>query len=569
VPLVIETPLFSTVILTKHAPSIKIMPTPINPESDDLDKLKDALRSILASVSSFDDLLASFGLRDMPRAQKYGILFGVIVFTCTVAAVIALLVLGGSFKRIAEQSGSGEATVPDAVTARSGRPLLLERLLEAREWMMKTNYPTNDGQHSDKDGHTNLTKMLLNVAPNVEKIKEIRSLVGDDDSDGDNASGREETGAIGVTSSSNAAEKEGKGVGGFFGFGGGSKKKVAPTAAESSAKAMNELTKEQIRKCVPEGYEENYVRAYRKCQDKPGGATISGRPEARFEAYARAYAGSGSRTTTAYRRSYGRMYESVTCKNHDTEERHSLLFLSRPADIIGRTVRLEALEANRHLDAMYNITSGEASLEDKSYDPNEVWGFLDFGPFSDPQELRKSPVFLRQSDEAAFAIVEGVTDRVIGVIIMSKDDPKNLNLQLELPIVKPSADGTVEQIEACFLLLDRLFALGYRRVQLTCDTQDAAGKKLAGRLGFTQEGMIPKHMVVKEANRDSNIYGMLNSDWDNGARAFLFKKLHGAAMLKVDLANNAKEGELEEQERVLAEKEAAKQAAEKESNKKV
>ena len=158
--------------------------------------------------------------------------------------------------------------------------------------------------------------------------------------------------------------------------------------------------------------------------------------------------------------------------------------------------------------------------------------------------------------------MEAVTDRVIGIIILSKDDPKNLNVQLELPIVKPSADGTVEQLEACFLVLDRLFALGYRRVQLTCDTQDAAGKKVAGRLGFTQEGMIPKHMVVKEANRDSNIYGMLNSDWDKGARAFLFKKLHGAAMLKADYANNAKEGELEEQERVLAEKEAAKRAAE-------
>ena len=528
------------------------MPTPINPESDDLDKLKDALRSILESVSSFDNLLAAFGLHDMPRAQKYGILFGVIVFTCTVAAVITLLVLGGSFKRIAEQSGSGEATVPDAVTARSGRPLLLERLLEAREWMMKTNYPTtNDGKHCDKDGHTNLTKMLLNVAPNVEKIKEIHSLVDDDDNDvNDGAAGKSEPG------SNVDQEKKGKSGGGFFGFGGGSKKKVAPT--------------EQIRKYIPEGYEENYVRAYRKCQDKPGGGTISGRPEARFEAYARAYAGCGTQTTTAYRRSYGRMYESVACKNHDTEAKYSSLFLSRPADLIGRTVRLEALEADRHLDVMYTITSGEANLEDKSYDPNEVWGFLDFGPFSSPEELRKSPVFQRQSDEAAFAMVESVTDRVIGVVIISRDDPKNLNLQLELPIVKPSADGTVEQIEACFLLLDRLFALGYRRVQLTCDTQDAAGKKLAGRLGFTQEGMIPKHMVVKEANRDSNIYGMLNSDWDKGARAFLFKKLHGAAMLKVDAANNAKEGELEEQERVLAEKEAAKQAAaEKESKKKV
>ena len=538
------------------------MPTPINPESDDLDKLKDALRSVLASVSSFDNLLAAFGLHDMPRAQKYGILFGVVVFTSTVAAVIALLVLGGSFRRIAEQSGSGDATVPDAVTARSGRPLLLERLLEAREWMMKTNYPSNDGQHcqhGDKDGHTNLTAMLLNVAPNVEKIKEIRSLVDGDDNDVDDGAGagKGEAGAVAVSSSSNNADEKNSKGGGFFGFGGGSKKKAA-----SSTKAMNEATKEQIRKYIPEGYEENYVRAYRKCQDKPGGATISGRPEARFEAYARAYAGCGTRTSTAYRRSYGRMYESVACKNHDTDEKYSSLFLSRPADLVGRTVRLEALEADRHLDVMYNITSGEANLEDKSYDPNEVWGFLDVGPFDSSKELRKSSVFQRRSDEAAFAIVEAVTDRAIGIIILSKDDPKNLNVQLELPIVKPSADGTVEQLEACFLVLDRLFALGYRRVQLTCDTQDAAGKKVAGRIGFTQEGMIPKHMVVKEANRDSNIYGMLNSDWDKGARAFLFKKLHGAAMLKVDYANNAKEGELEEQEAFLAEKEAAKRAAE-------
>lgn len=535
------------------------MPTPINPESDDLDKLKDALRSVLASVSSFDNLLAAFGLHDMPRAQKYGILFGVVVFTSTVAAVIALLVLGGSFRRIAEQSGSGDATVPDAVTARSGRPLLLERLLEAREWMMKTNYPSNDGQHGDKDGHTNLTAMLLNVAPNVKKIKEIRSLVDGDDNDVDDGAGagKGEAGAVAVSSSSNNADEKNSKGGGFFGFGGGSKKKAA-----SSTKAMNEATKEQIRKYIPEGYEENYVRAYRKCQDKPGGATISGRPEARFEAYARAYAGCGTRTSTAYRRSYGRMYESVACKNHDTDEKYSSLFLSRPADLVGRTVRLEALEADRHLDVMYNITSGEANLEDKSYDPNEVWGFLDVGPFDSSKELRKSSVFQRRSDEAAFAIVEAVTDRVIGIIILSKDDPKNLNVQLELPIVKPSADGTVEQLEACFLVLDRLFALGYRRVQLTCDTQDAAGKKVAGRIGFTQEGMIPKHMVVKEANRDSNIYGMLNSDWDKGARAFLFKKLHGAAMLKVDYANNAKEGELEEQEAFLAEKEAAKRATE-------
>ena len=86
------------------------------------------------------------------------------------------------------------------------------------------------------------------------------------------------------------------------------------------------------------------------------------------------------------------------------------------------------------------------------------------------------------------------------------------------------------------LLLDRLFAFGYRRVQICVDSQDVRGKRLPNRLGFTQEGEILKHMIVKDANRDSLIYGMLNSDWDYGARAFVFRKVHGDKMQKIDAA---------------------------------
>ena len=248
------------------------------------------------------------------------------------------------------------------------------------------------------------------------------------------------------------------------------------------------------------------------------------------------------------------MYETMAGKSHESDDRFKTLFQNRPHDIVGRTVRLEPLEAGRHLNDMWGITSGNAYKEHQAYNPDEVWGFLDFGPFQDPQSLLESGVFQLQRNEAAFAIVESVTDRLLGVIHLTRDDPKNLNIQMELPIVKPSSDGTVEQLEACFLLLDRLFAFGYRRVQMCIDTQDVRGKRLPGRLGFTQEGQIPKHMIVKEANRDSLIYGMLNSDWDKGARSFLFKKLHGAAMQKVDAANTSKEEEAEDQAWKLKEK---------------
>jgi len=451
------------------------MPAP-NSNLSDLDKVRKSLTSI-TSISSYNDVLAAFGLLNMPQAQKYGIIFGFVTFFLTVVAVLALLTLGGTWKRIEQQSQSGEsATAPDSVTQRKRRSLLLERLLEGREWMMKTNYPKKKEEKSDK--LTPLTKMVMMVLP-----------------------------------------KEGT--------------------------------------VISEGYEENYKNAYRRCQDKPGGPILGGQPSHRHEAYARAFAGCGNRTALTYRWSYARMYESMAGKSYETDKHFKAHFENRPCDIVGRTCRLEPLDADCHLKDMFEITSGVALNEHKAYNPEEVWGFLDCGPFKKPQSMLESEVFQLERNQAGFAIVESITDRLLGVIHLTKDDPKNLNVQMELPIMKPSSDVTVEQMEACFLMLDRLFAHGYRRVQMCVDTQDVRGKRLPGRLGFTQEGQIPKHMIVKEANRDSLIYGMLNSDWDKGARAFLYKKLHGVAAQKVDAAIVAKEEAVHNQAEQLKEKKEA------------
>jgi len=83
---------------------------------------------------------------------------------------------------------------------------------------------------------------------------------------------------------------------------------------------------------------------------------------------------------------------------------------------------------------------------------------------------------------------------------------------------------------------------------------DTVGKRLSGRLGFTQEGTVCKDRIVKESNRDSIVYGLLNSDWDKGARMFMYKKLHGEKAMKVDKSNNEKENELEVQQKFLADK---------------
>ena len=77
--------------------------------------------------------------------------------------MLTLLTLGGTWKRIEQQAKSGaSATAPDSVTQRKRRALLLERLLEGREWMLQTNYP-DEKRRSDE--LTPLTKMLMTIAP--------------------------------------------------------------------------------------------------------------------------------------------------------------------------------------------------------------------------------------------------------------------------------------------------------------------------------------------------------------------------------------------------------------------
>jgi len=486
----------------------------LNGAPSDWDKLTAALG--LVSFTNFEEFLDAIGLGKMPTMQRYGVLFGCCTFLFTLTAVTVLLFLGGSFKRLAEQAQDDSAAVPDSIKSRANRPLLLENLLESRHRMMKQNYPGRYEPTVPPNQLTKLTQMLLNVAPKMEVATKISALADD------------------------SADKK-KGLGVFL-------SKILGSKNDSKKSDLEKSDKEQLRSNIPQGYEENYVNAYRRCQEKRGGPDIPGYPDARLEAYSRAYAGCGTRTSTNYRRSYARMYEAVACQNEGSMKLYDKLFLENPGDIIGRTVRLEPLTVEDHAEDLHKVTCGEGVDEAKlkPFNPKVVWGFLDCGPFPNSSELAKSRIFRRRANEAAFAIVNSDSNRVVGLIILTNDDPLNLSIELEAPIVNPDFKESVQEYEAIFLVLDRLFAYGYRRVQMTLDAKDHDRKRLPIRLGFMQEGMLPRHRIVKDASRDSNIYALLNNDWSKGgARKLLFQKIHGAKALAADGWNEVQESEFE------------------------
>lgn len=190
---------------------IDIMPHTA-PDSD-FEKLQLAFKEITAKFGSIEDILEAFGVADMPAAQRYGVLFGCIVFVFTIASVVALMVLGGSFKRMAEQSDTNKATIQTDYKARAERPLLLERLLDTSQRLQGKNYPYRPKR---KEERTNLTKMLMSVPP----PKEVDTIVDDNE-------------------------------------------------AKSAVNKKEQRADEMV------GYKENFVTAYRKCQDKPGGEFLT------------------------------------------------------------------------------------------------------------------------------------------------------------------------------------------------------------------------------------------------------------------------------------------------------
>lgn len=196
----------------------------------------------------------------------------------------------------------------------------------------------------------------------------------------------------------------------------------------------------------------------------------------------------------------------------------------RPVILRGRTVTLEPLDADRHSAAIWNTVRGH----------DEVWTWLADGPYAGESGLRTALAEKQASQNAVFLAIlpapEGQLakspdvpgpDRAAGYASYMRPDPAHGVVEVGNILLSPGLQRTTAATEAMYLMARHVFEdLGYRRYEWKCNAENEPSRRAALRLGFSFEGIFRQHMVIKDRNRDTAWFAMLDHEWPTRKQAF-------------------------------------------------
>jgi len=173
----------------------------------------------------------------------------------------------------------------------------------------------------------------------------------------------------------------------------------------------------------------------------------------------------------------------------------------------GRSVTVEPLDSARHGDDLWPLIGGSENAD--------LWRWMPDGPFPDRASfdavLRAKSV---SEDARFFAIVDRRSGKAAGHASLMREDRKNRVIEVGGIMYSPKLQRTTLATEAMFLMARHVFEeMGYRRYEWKCNALNQPSRAAALRLGFTFEGIFRQHMIVKDQNRDTAWFSMLDREW--------------------------------------------------------
>ena len=179
----------------------------------------------------------------------------------------------------------------------------------------------------------------------------------------------------------------------------------------------------------------------------------------------------------------------------------------------GRTCTVLPLDSATHSPDLHAANILETT--------GRLFTYLAMEPFKDATAHRAwSDQAATSADPMFHTIVSHATGRAQGIAAFMRIDPGNGVIEVGHINFSPLLQQTIAATEAMYLMMARVFELGYRRYEWKCDSNNAPSKAAAARLGFAYEGRFRQAVVTKGRNRDTDWFSILDSEWPHLKVAF-------------------------------------------------
>ena len=183
------------------------------------------------------------------------------------------------------------------------------------------------------------------------------------------------------------------------------------------------------------------------------------------------------------------------------------------ADLNGQYCHLQPLREETHGCSLFDAFAADAR--------GVNWTYMPYGPFATYADFRRWLGWACAStDPLFFAIVDSATGRAAGFASYLNIDPANGSIEVGHIHYSEELKQTRAATEAMYLMMQQVFALGYRRYEWKCDALNRPSRAAAPRLGFRFEGLFRNAVVYKGRSRDSAWYSIIASEWPRLDAAF-------------------------------------------------
>ena len=173
--------------------------------------------------------------------------------------------------------------------------------------------------------------------------------------------------------------------------------------------------------------------------------------------------------------------------------------------MIGRTCRSEPLDVDRHAADLH-----AANLLDTN---GGNWTYLPYGRFATLDDYRGWLTSVASAADPQFhAIIDLAAGKAVGVASYLRIDPAAGAIEVGHINYSPRLQRTVASTEAMYLMMKRVFELGYRRYEWKCNALNGPSRAAAQRLGFSYEGVFRQARVDKGRNRDTAWYAAIDRE---------------------------------------------------------